>query len=122
MPALHLTRFGRFAGAVVILIGGTPMPVFSAEKQAIEIDIAGMPPAEEPRDFTFWHTGGGGPPEWRVVNDPTAARQAAIAQTSADPTNYRFPLAVYKPVSTKDVEVNLRFKPVSGKVDQAGGI
>jgi hypothetical protein len=35
---------------------------------------------------------------------------------------YRFPLAVYKPVSAKDVDVSVRFKPIAGKVDQAGGI
>jgi hypothetical protein len=98
------------------------MPVFGAEKQAIEIDIAGMPRAEEPSDFTFWHTGGGGPTDWRVVSDPTEVRQVAIAQTSSDPTNYRFPLAVYQPVSAKNVDITLRFKPVGGKVDQAGGI
>lgn len=98
------------------------MPVFGAEKQAIQIDIASMPPLEEPGDFTFWHTGGGGPTDWRVVSDPTAAGQAAIAQTSTDTTGYRFPLAVFKPVSAKDVDVTLRFKPVAGKVDQAGGI
>ena len=37
-------------------------------------------------------------------------------------TDYRFPLAVYKPYSGKDVEVSVRFKPVAGTVDQAGGI
>jgi hypothetical protein len=81
-----------------------------------------MPPGEEPSDFTFWHTGGGGPTDWRVVSDPTAWRRVAIAQTSTDTTNYRFPLAVYKPVSAKDVDVTVRFKPVGGKLDQAGGI
>jgi Galactocerebrosidase, C-terminal lectin domain len=57
-----------------------------------------------------------------VVSDSTAVHQAAIAQTSTDTTDYRFPLAVYKPVSAKDVDVSIRFKPVGGKVDQAGGI
>jgi hypothetical protein len=98
------------------------MPVFGAEQPAVEVDIAAMPPGQEPSDFTFWHTGGGGPTEWRVISDPTAVRQAAIAQTSTDTTDYRFPLAVYKPVSAKDVDVSVRFKPVGGKVDQAGGI
>ena len=41
---------------------------------------------------------------------------------SKDRTDYRFPLAVYKPYSGKDVEVSVRFKPVAGTVDQAGGI
>ena len=99
------------------------MPTSSdAQPEKIEVDIAAMPAAQEPSDFSFWHTGGGGPVEWRVVSDPSAVRQAAIAQTSTDTSNYRFPLAVYRPVSAKDVDVTLRFKPVGGKVDQAGGI
>jgi hypothetical protein len=93
-----------------------------AQSAGIEVDIASMQFGQEPSDFIFWHTGGGGAAEWRVVSDPTAMRQAAIAQTSADTTDYRFPLAVYKPVSARDVDVTVRFKPVSGKVDQAGGI
>ncbi len=94
----------------------------AAQEPAVQVDIAVMQPGQEPGDFTFWHTGGGGPVEWRVVSDPTALRHAAIAQTSTDTTDYRFPLAVYKPVSARDVDVTLRFKPVGGKVDQAGGI
>jgi hypothetical protein len=56
------------------------------------------------------------------VTDPSAAGQKAIAQTSKDTTDYRFPLAVYQPVSAKNVDVVVRFKPVGGSVDQAGGV
>jgi len=93
-----------------------------AQKPLVNVDIAAMQPGEEPGDFTFWRTGNGASAEWRVVSDPTATDQAAIAQTSTDATDYRFPLAVYKPVSAKDVDVSVHFKPVAGKVDQAGGI
>jgi hypothetical protein len=93
-----------------------------AQSAGVEVDIASMQFGQVPSDFTFWHTGGGGAAKWCVVSDPTAVRQAAIAQTSADTTDYRFPLAVYKPVSARDVDVTVRFKPVGGKVDQAGGI
>jgi hypothetical protein len=34
----------------------------------------------------------------------------------------RFPLAIYKPLSVKNVDVSVRFKAVAGRVDQAGGI
>ena len=76
----------------------------------------------EPEDFTFWRTGQGDPAEWRVVADPTATGGKAIAQTSKDKTDYRFPLAVYRSISAKNVEVTLRFRPVGRSVDQAGGI
>src|SRR6202035_5280060 len=53
---------------------------------------------------------------------PTATAKQAIAQVSKDPTDYRFPLAVYQPISARNVDVVVRFKPVGGTVDQAGGI
>src|SRR5206468_8388613 len=34
----------------------------------------------------------------------------------------RSPLAVYQPILAANVEVSVHFKPVAGKVDQAGGI
>jgi hypothetical protein len=73
-------------------------------------------------DFTSWRTGQGGAGEWILVTDPSAAGGRAIAQVSKDRTDYRFPLAVYKPYSGKDLELSVRFKPVAGTVDQAGGI
>jgi hypothetical protein len=93
-----------------------------AQKPLGQVDIAAMQAGEEPSDFTFWRTGDGAPAEWRVASDPTAAHQTAIAQTSTDTTDYRFPLAVYRPVSARNVDVLVRFKPVAGKIDQAGGI
>jgi hypothetical protein len=75
-----------------------------------------------PADFEFARTGQGGPGRWMVVADASAAGGRAIEQSSTDATDYRFPLAVYRPVSAKNVEVSVRFKPIAGKVDQAGGI
>jgi hypothetical protein len=91
--------------------GNTPMMVY----------IAALAPDLEP-EFITWRTGQGAPAQWAIVADPTAAGGRAIAQTSTDKTDYRFPLAVYEPCSGKNVEVSVRFKPVSGNVDQAGGI
>jgi hypothetical protein len=88
----------------------------------VEIDLSKMEPGRPPRDFDTSRTGNGAPATWVVVADATATSGRAIAQTSTDRTDYRFPLAVYQPISPKDVEVTVRFKPVAGKVDQAGGI
>ncbi len=111
--------------AILILaaMGGTLVTAMSAaQKSATQIDIGAMQPGSAPEGFTLWRTGSGGAAEWQVVADPTAAGQKAIAQTSKDTTDYRFPLAVYQPVSAKNVDVVVRFKPVAGRVDQAGGI
>lgn len=99
-----------------------PSPQVSAQSKTVEIDIAALVPGTAPRDFEFWRTGKGGPAEWAVVQDADATNGKAIAQTSTDRTDYRFPLAIYKPISAKDVDVTIHFKPVAGKVDQAGGI
>lgn len=79
---------------------------------------AGAPPAE----FDFARTGQGGPSQWAVVADATAVDGAAIEQTSTDRTDYRFPLAILKPISARNVEVMLRFKAMAGAVDRAAGI
>ena len=45
-----------------------------------------------------------------------------LTQLNADPTDYRFPLAIYEPTFAGDVEATTRFKAISGKEDQAGGV
>jgi hypothetical protein len=75
-----------------------------------------------PSDFEQGRTGGGGPGRWIVVRDGSADGGQAIEQQSQDQTDYRFPLAIYRPLSGKDVDVQIRFKAVAGKIDRAGGI
>jgi hypothetical protein len=94
----------------------------NASDAQMEIDISAMAPDRPPQDFDVARTGRGDPARWIVVQDPTAAGGRAIAQTSRDRTDYRFPLALYRPFSAQNVEVTVRFKPVAGDVDQAGGI
>jgi 3-keto-disaccharide hydrolase len=88
---------------------------------AMIVDLSKLPANLEP-DFTLWRTGQGDAGEWSLIADTTATDGRAIAQVSKDRTDYRFPLAVYKPYSGKDLELSVRFKPVAGTVDQAGGI
>ena len=108
---------------LALAIGGVLMsPNTQAQSATTQIDLSGMKPGMAPDDFAFSRTGSGAVGEWRVMDDPTASNRRVIAQTSTDKTDYRFPLAVYQRVSAKNVDVKVRFKPVSGKVDQAGGI
>ena len=95
--------------------------VLGQGKETMSIDIVRLSPNLE-GEFTQWRTGEGDPAEWTVVADASAEGGRAIAQVSRDKTGYRFPLAIYKPFSGRDVEVSVRFKPVAGTVDQAGGI
>jgi hypothetical protein len=85
---------------------------------AIDRMTLGSPPS----GFTFARTGRGGEGKWRIVEDPTALAGRAIEQSSTDRTDYRFPLAIHDSLSAANLTVELRFKAVGGKVDQAGGI
>ena len=85
---------------------------------AIDRMMLGSPPS----GFTFARTGRGGEGEWRIVEDPTALAGRAIEQSSTDRTDYRFPLAIHDSLSAANLTVELRFKAVGGKIDQAGGI
>jgi hypothetical protein len=78
----------------------------------------GKPPA----GFKFGRTGQGGPSQWTVLDDPTSFTGRVIEQSSTDRTDYRFPLAIFESIVAKNVEISVSFKPVAGRVDQAGGI
>jgi hypothetical protein len=69
-------------------------------------------------------TGRGGPVKWVIVDtEPDGPR--GVAEVSADPTDYRFPLCIADGVafsSLGNVDASVRFRAVAGKVDQAGGL
>lgn len=83
----------------------------------------GPKPLEAPRGMSCALTGKGRPGVWRVVADSTApSAPNALAQTDADSTGYRFPVCVVNGVAAADLDLSVRFKPVSGAADQAGGL
>jgi hypothetical protein len=102
---------------IVALAIATALPA-----RAEMITFAKTPAGAAPAEFEFARTGSGGPGKWVVVDDATAEGGRALEQASTEKTDYRFPLAIYRPLSAKDVEVSVRFKPVGGTVDRAGGI
>lgn len=83
-------------------------------------DFAGDTVGQPPKGFAFGHTAKiGAPGTWVVQVEGT---NQYLAQTSTDATNARFPVAVVSDISTADVDVSVRFRPVSGRVDQAAGL
>jgi hypothetical protein len=93
-----------------------------AETGAAMTSIESMTIGSKPAGFTFSRTGQGGDGEWTVTSDTTAAGGRAIEQTSTERTDYRFPLAIHDSFSAANLTVEIRFKAVAGKVDQAGGV
>jgi hypothetical protein len=105
------------AGVIV-----TSAPEGFSQSAATVVAIANMEIGTAPADFKFARTGQGDTGKWTVVNDETSFAGRAIEQSSTDRTDYRFPLAIFKPLVAKNIEVSVKFKPVAGRVDQAGGI
>jgi len=68
-----------------------------------------------------WECGvtGKGAPRWSVEADPTAPSAPHVLQQSGSGT---FPWCVKKDVALADGNVEVRFKALSGKEDQAGGV
>lgn len=87
------------------------------------VDFDTFETGKTPTGFSTALTGGGGPVSWVVKEEPSAPSGGKVlAQTSADQTDYRFPLCVYDKFTGRDVEVSVKFKAVAGNVDQAAGV
>jgi hypothetical protein len=97
-------------------------PEALSQSAATVIAIGKMDVGSTPPDFKFGRTGQGKPGQWTVVSDQTSFEGRVIEQSSADRTDYRFPLAIFDPIVAKNVDVSLKFKTVADRVDQAGGI
>lgn len=112
---------GRYSMAIAFLIvaasrlAAQPAP---PKKLDFEADTVGGPPS----GFEFARTGGGAEGKWIVREDKDKPGNKVLAQESADTTDYRFPLAVVKEGSYKDVTLSVRARPVSGEVDQGFGM
>lgn len=90
---------------------------------AADIDFRRDLPGAVPRHWTVAMTHAGGPPRWEVVLDPSAPSPPhAFAQLSTDKTNARYPLAIYGKTKLRNGSVSVRFKTISGEIDQAAGI
>jgi len=87
------------------------------------IDFESDKVGQVPALFSFALTGSGRTGVWLVKRDDASAERGnVLAQTDADRTSYRFPVAVFNDVTTKDVDISVRFRPVNGGVDQAAGL
>src|SRR4051794_6886282 len=110
-----MSALGRFCAMVAWM-------VVTSAALAQAITFSGGAIGSLPAPFETALTGDGLIGFWAVVQDDTAQGGRALEQRTPDSTDYRFPLAVYRPVVTRDLEVSTRFKPVAGRVDQAGGV
>src|SRR5215204_390341 len=111
MRGIHLLGFVVVAGRTVVAGQGRTVILNDFSQ-----DTVGQPP----RGFEFGYTAQVGKPgKWVVQSD---GNEQVLAQVEADRTESRFPVAVMRDISATDLDVSVRFKPVSGRVDQAAGL
>lgn len=91
---------------------------------AISIASAGtvtfddVKPGQPPPGWTFTKTGDG-TPKWTIEQEASAPTQPNVLKQSGEAD---YPLAIKEDSNLKDGFVEVQFKPVSGKDDQAGGV
>jgi 3-keto-disaccharide hydrolase len=90
------------------------MATTHAETFSFDRDATGAPPAG-------WRSGvtGRGSPKWSVEADASAPSRPNVLKQSGSGT---FPWCVRPEVSLENGYVEVKFKPVSGREDQAGGV
>lgn len=112
----------RLVLGAAMAFGGLATGGARAAERDFAVDLKGSGSDVLPRGFIFARTGGGQPGDWRAQPGEADAGGPILAQVSADPTDNRFPLAIYNRVSGTDVDVSVRFKAVAGRVDRAAGL
>ena len=86
--------------------------------QSMKIDFDKDPTGRAPAGWTATQTGSGSA-MWAVVQDGTAPSKPNVLKQSGVAT---FPVCLKDDTSIKDGFVEVKFKAVSGKEDQAGGV
>jgi hypothetical protein len=110
--------------AVMLNLASAVGGIGTATAQGKTMNISFVPAAGAslPNGFSIARTGRGAQASWAAIADPAVAGGFVLGQTSTDRTDYRFPLAIYDPVSAVNLDVSVRFKPVDGRTDRAGGL
>jgi hypothetical protein len=86
----------------------------------VSVGLGGSRIGVPPEEFDFGITGRGQPGKWSAVRDVTAIHGVAIEQSNTDPTENRFPLAIYRRLSLKNLEASARLRLIKGTMQTAG--
>src|SRR6059036_1073884 len=97
----------------IMLVTTTAMALAAAETVSFDNMKGGSPPG-----WTATQTGSG-TAKWSVEKDESAPSKPNVLKQSGQAT---FPICIKEDASLKDGFVEVKFKPLSGKEDQAGGL
>src|SRR5216683_3754593 len=105
----------------IFLIFTAPLLAGAVYAETLNFDNARA--GSVPAGWSVAMTHKGGAAKWEVRTDETApSKPNVFAQVSNDRTAGRFPLAVYDKSSLKNGTLSVKFKAVSGSVDEAAGL
>lgn len=96
----------------------TDVPDAGAGKPATVVNFDDTPSGELPKGWTSGVTGSGSP-KWEVIEEKSAPSQTKVLAQTGEGT---YPFCVASGVAMDDGFVEVKFKPVSGSEDQAGGL
>jgi hypothetical protein len=101
---------------IALLILSLASPTTTAFAGTINFDDAKA--GEAPAGWTATQTGSGNA-KWTIEKDDTAPSKPNVLKQSGEAT---YPVCLKNDTSLKDGFVEVKFKPVAGKEDQAGGV
>jgi hypothetical protein len=99
---------------ILILMSSLPTSIALADTINFDDLKTGAPPS----GWTATKTGKGDA-KWEVVTDDSAPSKPNVLKQSGEAT---YPVCIKDDSSLKDGFVEVKFKPISGKEDQAGGV
>src|SRR6476661_9015031 len=101
---------------IIAMITSTSLLASAALPQTVIFDNAatGAPPV----GWTATKTGKG-EAKWSIEKDDTAPSKPNVLKQSGEAT---YPVCIKNDTSLKDGFAEVKFKPISGKIDQAGGL
>jgi hypothetical protein len=102
--------------ALAVTTGGFVFAESHLDKTTVDFDKVS---ADQLPEGWIGGVTGQGSPKWSVEAEATAPSKPNVLKQSGEGT---FPWCVKKDVSLKDGFVEVKFKPISGKEDQAGGL
>ena len=115
---------GLWIGAVaLIFVLPVLAPAAVREDQPVKHDFEGDSVGKAPAGFTSYATADGPAGKW-VVQDMAGAPSGkhVVVQTAADDTDNRFPVLIADKGEFGDVDVSVKGKAQSGKIDQGIGL
>jgi hypothetical protein len=92
--------------------------VIAAAAFADTVNFDDLKTGAPPPGWTPTQTGSGHA-KWEIITDPSAPSKPNVLKQSGEAT---FPVCIKDDTSLKDGFVEVKFKPISGKEDQAGGV